>query len=103
MEAVLNPRGVRFVAGAWSLEGGECRSLLEVRTHERQSIPALDWLASEKLSDDLLQAVPSDAFYTLAVPVSDALRRLDVREPGIRPHDFGHDRRAGKATGGDSQ
>jgi hypothetical protein len=86
LQAMLNPTAVRFVAGSCSLQKGECRSCLEVRTQEGQSIPALDWLAEQKLSDDLLRTVPRDAFFVVALPVSEKLRSLDFCESIDRLH-----------------
>jgi hypothetical protein len=71
-QQAANPSGMHYAAAGWSLHKGDFACAIEARMKEKQTSPLLDLLANQKLSPDLLRAVPGDAFALFALPLSDS-------------------------------
>ncbi len=70
-QELVNPAGMRYAAAGWSLHEGEFVCRFEARMKEKQTSPLLELLPNEKISPNLLRAVPADAFALFAVPLPD--------------------------------
>ncbi len=66
-----NLTGMHYATASCSLDKGEFAFRIDARMKAKQTSPLLDLLANEKLSPNLLRAVPDDAFGLFALPLPD--------------------------------
>ncbi len=76
LQRALRPAAMRYATASWSLHGGDLACRLDLRMREKQTSPLLDVLSRQKLSDELLQALPQDAFAGCSVPLADGAKTL---------------------------
>jgi hypothetical protein len=69
LQKTANLAGMNYAAAGCLLHKGEFACRIDARMKAKQSSPLLDLLANQKLSPDLLRAVPGDAFSLFAVPL----------------------------------
>jgi hypothetical protein len=75
-QEAANLSGIQYAAAGWSLNKGEFAIRAEARMRDKQTSPLLDVLTNQKLSLDLLRAVPGDSFCVFAIPFSDGAAML---------------------------
>lgn len=76
LQTAANFTGMRYLAASWSLHKGEFAFRVEAHMKEKQTSPLLDLLTNQKISSNLLRAVPGDAFCLMTVPLADGASLL---------------------------
>src|SRR5262249_6154474 len=79
LQKAANLNGMHYAAAGCSLLKAEFVFRIDAHMKTKQTSPLLDVLANQKISADLLRAVPGDAFSLFALPLpdgSDMLARL---------------------------
>ncbi len=77
LQRALRPAAMRYASASWSLHEGDLACSLDLRMREKETGPLLDVLSRQKLSAELLRAVPQDAFAVCAVPLADGAKTLE--------------------------
>lgn len=70
-QKAANLDGMSYAAAGWSLHKGEVACRVEARMKAKQPSPLLDLLSNQKISPELLRAVPGDAFSLFTVTLTD--------------------------------